>query len=857
VRLAERIYALLLRCYPQEFRDEYAGEMTQAFRDGWGANRHARRWLDLAVDVARSAPKEHALVLLKDLRYAVRTLRRTPVFSAAVILTVALAIGANTAVFSIVNAVIIRPLPFEQPSRLVQVAEKNDRMKLPNFSASVLNYLSWKEQTQTLQLAALGFGTYALSGSGDPEQLAGSRITPSLMPVLGLQPMLGRSFTEEEEKPGTPRVAMIGEGLWKRRFGADPSIVGRALTLNGLDYTVVGIAPAALTVMTGGDVWTPLTIDPGREIRLNHVIFVAGRLRPGVTLEQAQAEMNTVASRLSQQYAEMKDWGVNLVTFHDTFVSAPLQTALLVLLAAVVCVLLIACANITNLLLARAAARQKEMAIRTAMGASRGRLLRQLLVESVTLSSIGGALGLLGAAWVVPAINASLPPNLLPIPTIPLDTTVLVFATATTLVTGILFGLAPSWRSTRADLTAVLKQAGRSSGVARPRLRNGLAAAELALATLLLVGASLLLQTLFQLQRARLGFEARELLTFQVAPPVPRYPLDSRAPAFYRSLVESLQSVSGVRAAAVSSGVPFGVGNYTTTPMMTTGTSPLPPETPIPTDWRIVTPGFFHTMGIPLLRGRDFTDADNSMTAPVTIVSQATAKRFWGDDDPLGRTLHRAADSRTFTVVGVVGDIRSLTLNQESPAMYYPAAARVWPRMDVVVRADGDPEALLPAIRQKVHELDAQLPLANIRTMEQWVSNTAAQPRLNAQLLAVFAGVALLIAAIGIYGVLAYSVNQRTREIGLRMALGAQPEGVLRLVVGEGMLVAIAGVAIGLVAALVLSRTLSSLLFEVPERDPGTFAGVAIVLLLVAVIACVMPARRASRVDPMIALREE
>jgi len=858
VRLGERIYAVLLRCYPQEFRDEYAGEMTQTFRDGWRANRSARRWLDLAFDVARSAPKEHAFVLLNDLRYALRTMRRTPVFSAAVILTVALAIGANTAVFSIVNAVIIRPLPFEQPSRLVQVAEKNDRLQLPNFSASVLNYLSWKEQTQTLQLAALGFGTYALSGSGDPEQLAGSRITPSLMPVLGLQPTLGRWFTEAEEKPGTPRVAMIGEGLWKRRFGADPAIVGRTLTLNGLDYTVVGVAPAALTVMTGGgDIWTPLTIDPGREIRLNHVIFVVGRLRPGVTPEQAQAEMNAVASRLSQQYAEMKDWGVNLVTFHDTFVSAPLQTALLVLLAAVVCVLLIACANITNLLLARAAARQKEIAIRTAMGASRGRLLRQLLVESIALSSIGGALGLLAAAWAVPAINRSLPPNLLPIPTIPLDTTVLGFATATTLVTGILFGLAPSWRSTRADLNAVLKQSGRSSGVARPRLRNGLAAAELALATLLLVGASLLLQTLFQLQRARLGFEPRGLLTFQVAPPVPRYPLDSRAPAFYRSLVESLQSVSGVRAAAVSSGVPFGVGNYTTTPMTTTGKSPLPPDTAIPTDWRIVTPGFFHAMGIPLLRGRDFTDADNSMTAPVTIVSQATAKRFWGDDEPIGRTLHRAADARTFTVVGVVGDVRSLTLNQESPAMYYPSAARVWPRMDVVVRADGNPEALLPAIRQKIHELDAQLPLSNISTMEQWVSNTAAQPRLNAQLLAVFAGVALLIAAIGIYGVLAYSVNQRTREIGLRMALGAQPEGVLRLVVGEGMLVALAGVAIGLVAALALSRTLSSLLFEVPERDPATFAAVAVALTLVALVACALPARRASRVDPMIALREE
>jgi len=326
---------------------------------------------------------------------------------------------------------------------------------------------------------------------------------------------------------------------------------------------------------------------------------------------------------------------------------------------------------------------------------------------------------------------------------------------------------------------------------------------------------------------------------------------------FHRELGNTLKAISGVRNAGISSGIPFGVGNYTTTPMMTVGKSPLPPETPIPTDWRIVTPGFFHTMGMPLMHGRDFTDADSSMTMPVTIVSQTTAKRFWGDDDPLGRTLHRAADNRTFIVIGVVGDVRSTTLNQESPAMYFASAARVWPLMDVVVRAEGEPEALLPAIRQKVHELDGQLPLANIRTMESWVSNTAAQPRLNAQLLAVFAAVALLIAAIGIYGVLAYSVNQRTREIGLRMALGAQQSGVLRLVVGEGMLVGVAGIGIGLVAALALSRTLSSLLFEVPPRDPATFAGVAVALMVVALVACAIPARRASHVDPMIALREE
>jgi len=804
------------------------------------------------------APKESAPVLLNDLRYTARTLRRAPAFSAAVVLTVALAIGANTAIFSVVNAVIIRPLPFAAPQRLVQVAEKNDAMHLPIFGVSVLNYLSWKEQTQTLQLAATGFGTFSLSGSGEPEQFTGSPITPSLMPIAGLSPVAGRAFADDEDKPGAPRVVMISEGLWKRRFGGDPALIGRTLTFNGLDYTVVGIAPAAMTVLTNGDIWTPLTIDPGREIRLNHTIFVVGRLRPGVSFEQAQAEMNTISSRVAQQYPEMKDWGVRLLTFYNAFVSTQLQTALIVLLAAVLCVLLIACANIANLLLARAAARQKEIAIRTAMGASRGHLLRQLLAESLTLSCVGGALGIVVAVWAVKVMNRALPPNLLPIPEVGVDATVLLFASAATLVTGLLFGLVPSWRSASADVHAALKEAGRSSGgAARPRLRNGLAAAELALATVLLIGAALLVQTLFQLQHTRLGFEPHGVVTFQLAPPPVRYGPDTTAPPFYRSLVESLQAVPGVRAAAVSSGVPFGVGNYTQTPVATTGKSPLPPDTEVPIDWRIVSPGYFRVMGIPLVRGRDFTDADNSATRPVTIVSQATARTFWGDDDPIGRTLHRRADTRVFTVVGVVGDVHNTVLSKDSPSLYYPSAARAAGLMDVVVQVDGSPTGVLPAVRQKVHDLDRQLPLSNVRTMDEWVSNNAAQPRLNAQLLGIFAAVALAIAAIGIYGVLAYSVTQRTREIGVRIALGAQPGGVVALIVREGMIVGLAGIGAGLAAAFAMSRMLSSLLFEVPAHDPVTFASVAIVLTLVALAACAIPARRAARVDPMIALRAD
>jgi putative ABC transport system permease protein len=521
-------------------------------------------------------------------------------------------------------------------------------------------------------------------------------------------------------------------------------------------------------------------------------------------------------------------------------------------------VLLIACANIANLLLARAAARQKEIAIRTALGASRSRVLRQLIVESLTLSAIGGAVGITVAIWAVGAINRTLPPNLLPIPEITIDAAVLLFGMTVTLITGVLFGLAPAWRSAGGDLNAALKTAGRSSnGAARPRLRNGLAAAELALATVLLVGASLLIQTLFELQRARLGFEPHGLLTFQLAPPAVRYSATTTGPAFYRSLVESLRTIPGVRGAAISSGIPLGVGNYTQTPFATSGKSVLPPDAELPTDWRIVSPGFFRVMGIPLLRGREFTDADNFGANPLVVVSQATARRFWGDDDPIGRTLHRRADTMVFTVIGVVGDVRNTALNQESPTLYYPSAWRVAGLMDVVVRVDGNPEIVLSAVRQKVHDLDAQLPLANVRTMDQWVSNNAAQPRLNAQLLGIFAAVALAIAALGIYGVLAYSVNQRTREIGLRMALGAPRRRVLRLVIGEGMIVAAMGIAAGLAAAFALSRALSSLVFAVPVHDPATFGTVAVVLTLVALAACAVPARRASRVDPMVALRDE
>jgi putative ABC transport system permease protein len=795
-------------------------------------------------------------MLLNDLRYTVRMLRKSPLFTLAVVGTVALAIGANTAIFSVVNAVMLRPLPYEKPDRLVWIAEKNDKLNLPTFAASVLNYLSWKEQSRTFEsMGAFGFATFNLTGLGDPEQLTGGTVTPSLFPLLGIKPLLGRAFGADEDRPGSAKVAMIGEGLWKRRFGGDPSVVGRHLTLNSIDHTVIGIAPASLALLSNGDLWTPMTIDPGREIRLNHVILAVGRLRPGATLEQAQAEMDVVAGQVSQQYPETKEWGIRLVDFYHFFVNPQLQTGLLVLLCAVGCVLLIAAANVANLLLARAASRQKEIAVRTAIGASRGRLLRQLLVESLVLSSIGGAVGLLAALWGVDAINAVMPANLLPVPDVGIDSTVLLFAVVLTVVTGLLFGVAPAFHAAKTDLNEVLKQVTRASSGARPRLRNGLAAAELALATILLIGAGLLSQSLLRLQHVSLGFRSDRLLTFQISLPRTKYPIE-KSTVFYRTLLESLRATPGVRAAGASSGIPFGNGAYTQSPIVTIGPSPLPPETAIPTDWRVVTPGFFQAMNIPVLRGRDFTDADAPAGAPlVVIVSQTTAKRFWGEADPIGHSLHRQSDlARQYTVVGVVGDVRQAALSQESPAIYYPSLGLVG-SMGVVVRTDPPPTSLLPVVRQKVHDLDPGLPMSSVRTMDEWVSNNAAQPRLNAILLAVFAGVAMLIAAIGIYGVLAYSVNQRTREIGLRMALGAPRGRVLRLIIREGMVVGVIGIGAGIVGALGFSRVLASLVFDVPVRDPLTYLVVAFALTIVAFAACVIPARKASRVDPMVALR--
>jgi putative ABC transport system permease protein len=802
---------------------------------------------------------EVSMSITQDVAYSLRLMRKAPLFTAAVVLTIGLAIAATATIFSVVNAQMLRPLPFKDPDRLLFVFERNDKLHSPVYNVSVLNFLDWRAQTKSFDLAAVNpDNTYILTGTGDPEQLTGNRISPDLTRVLGIRLIAGRSFTPEEEKPGAARVAIIGEGFRRSHFAKDANALGRTIILNGNATTIVGIAPDTVNLLATGDIYTPLTIDPAKEIRLNHTLFVVGRLKSGVSVQQARAEMNTISDGMKQQYPEMRDWGVNLLSTLDALISPQIKTGLLVLLAAVSFVLLIACANIANLLLARTATRQHEMAVRTALGASQGRLVRQLLIESVTLSWSGGLVGLLATWWAVRAMNHWLPPNTLPIPTIEVDSHVLLFALGTTLLTGLIFGIVPALRTAKVKVDEVLKTGGRAgSGGIRTRMRNILVAIELALATVLLIGAGLFIQTLVNLQSVKLGFEPHGLITFQVSLPAGKYPPKTRAPLLFREMIESLAALPGVRSAAVSSGIPFGAGAYYSHPMMATENSILPPDAKIPIDWRIVNPGYFKTMNIPVLLGREFEYSDAS-TPNIIIVSQATARTFWGHENPLGRTLRRSADPKTpFTVIGVVGDVRSTQLNQEAPAFYYSITTRTNPLMDVVVRTDGFPESLLPAIRKQIKALDPDLPMANVKTMEQWVTASAAQPRLTSILLSLFAGVALLIAAIGIYAVLAYSVSQRTREIGLRMAMGATRRRVLGLIVSEGMRVVLLGLVIGLAGGLALGRTVQSLVYGVGVREPKIYFVVAASLTAVALAACFIPARRAAGVDPMVALREE
>jgi len=811
--------------------------------------------------------------LIQDVRYGLRMLVKNPGFTAVAVITLALGIGANTAVFSVVNAVLLTPLPYKDAGRLVVVWEQNPERGWYRNIVSAANFVDWRKQNHVFaQMAAIDpQRTFNLTGGGEPEEVWGEQVTTNLFSLLGVRPVLGRDFLPEEDKPGGPRVVILSYGVWQRRYGGDASLVGKQISLNNDSYTVVGIMPADFYFppfwreLIRVELWVP-GLDLSNLVRTDHADVALARLKPGVSPTQAQAEMDTIARGIQQQYPEDKGWGVGLVALREQAVGDT-RPALLVLFGAVGFVLLIACANVANLMLARATTREKEVAIRTALGAKRTRLIRQFLTESLMLAVLGGALGLLLAAWSVQILVALSPKGALGlggagVGNVAISWGVLAFTIAAAVATGIAFGVAPALAVSKPDLNQSLKEGGRSSGDGsrRTRLRSALVVWEFALALVLLVGAGLMIKTLVRLGQVDLGFNPQNVLTMRIALLGSRYKDPGAQAEFFKQLLERMKSLPGVRWASVSRGLPVegwnGMG-------FVTEENPSPPPNEEPdANYLVIGPDYFRVMGVPLLEGRFFTDQDTNESARVVIVNEKLARKQWPGQDPIGRRLRMDGNNNSpwLTVVGVVGNVRTQwPFPDFLSELYVPYTQYPWllfPR-HLIVRTVSNPTGLATAIAHEVKALDKDQPISDIRSLDQLVAEAVAQQRFAMVVLGAFASLALILAAVGIYGVMAYSVTQRTHEIGLRMALGAQPGDVLSLVVGRGLILTLVGVGAGLAGALALTRFLSSLLYEVRPTDFGTFAAVSLLLIGVALLASYIPARRATKVDPMVALRYE
>jgi putative ABC transport system permease protein len=802
--------------------------------------------------------------LWKDLRFATRVLWKSPGFSAVALLALVLGIGANTAIFSVVNAVLLRPMPFVDPGRLVSIRESSPQGQKDNV-ANPQNVSDWQKRNHSFDKIAAYFPyelTFDLTGGGSPEEVPGSFVTREFFPLLGVQPALGRNFLKEDELPHAPDVVLLSDGFWRRRYGADPNIVGKKLMIGGNPRIVIGVLPASFRFPdVKADVWELTTLQPGEKRRGRYLAPIA-RIRPGVTVSQAQADMNVIMAQLAREYPDFNtSWGATVIPLRQQF-TGDLRTPLLVLLAAVGLVLLIACANVANLMLMRSSSRQREMAIRTSLGATRARIVRQLLSESMILGVAGGSLGLLVAVWAKDLLLAMLPESMsvVKVNTVTIDGNVLAFTVVLSLGTTLLFGLLPALRASRPDLSDTLKEGGRavSSSLSRNRMRAALVAGEMAVALMLLIGAGLLILSFIRLERVAPGFEPARILSMRIVLSNPKYSDLKTASASLDEILHRIAQVPGVASTGSIQFPPLG-GILAATGFWVAGRpTPNPSEAPV-TGVSIVTPGYFRTLRIPLVSGRLFTESDREGAPQVTIVSQSLARQQFPNMDPIGQRLFVQWNHETpFQIVGVVGDVKHDGLEKEArPTVYFPNAQETQKIATLMIRTGGDPMKLAPVAEQIIHAYDKDQAIAKIQPLDMFLSKAVARPRFQSVLLASFAGLALLLAAIGIFGVMSYSVAQRTHEIAIRVALGAQSDQVMRLVVGQGLLLALIGTAGGLAGAFVLTRYLRTLLFNVSPTDWLTFTAVPLLLCAVALAASYFPARRAMRVDPMQALRYE